>query len=53
MADRCCVMYRGRLVAHWPRAQLDRDQVGLAMGGSNGAAAGRDRRGTRSAGGAG
>ena len=38
MADRCCVMYRGRLVAHWPRAQLDREQVGLAMGGSNGAA---------------
>jgi simple sugar transport system ATP-binding protein len=38
MADRCCVIYRGRLLAHWPRAQLDRDKVGLAMGGaSNGA----------------
>jgi ABC-type uncharacterized transport system ATPase subunit len=34
MADRCCVMYRGRLLAHWPREQLDRDNVGLAMGGS-------------------
>jgi general nucleoside transport system ATP-binding protein len=38
MSDRCCVIYRGRLVAHWPRAQLDREKVGLAMGGgSNGA----------------
>jgi hypothetical protein len=33
MADRCCVMYRGRLVAHWPRAELDREKVGLARGG--------------------
>jgi general nucleoside transport system ATP-binding protein len=39
MADRCCVIYRGRLVADWSRDELDRDQVGLAMGGaSNGAA---------------
>jgi general nucleoside transport system ATP-binding protein len=38
MADRCCVIYRGRLLAHWARDQLDRDKVGLAMGGaSNGA----------------
>ena len=38
MADRCCVLYRGRLLAHWTREQLDRDKVGLAMGGgSNGA----------------
>jgi simple sugar transport system ATP-binding protein len=35
MADRCCVIYRGRLVAHWPREQLDRDRVGLAMGGAD------------------
>jgi general nucleoside transport system ATP-binding protein len=41
MADRCCVMYRGRLVADWPREQLDRERVGLAMGGaSNGGLAG-------------
>jgi ABC-type uncharacterized transport system ATPase subunit len=39
MADRCCVIYRGRLVGDWPREELDRDQIGLAMGGaSNGAA---------------
>jgi ABC-type uncharacterized transport system ATPase subunit len=34
MADRCCVIYRGRLVAHWPRDELDRERVGLAMGGA-------------------
>jgi ABC-type uncharacterized transport system ATPase subunit len=34
MADRCCVIYRGRLVAHWSREELDRDKVGLAMGGA-------------------
>ena len=39
MADRCCVLYRGRLVAEWPRAELDRDKVGLAMGGSGGVGA--------------
>jgi simple sugar transport system ATP-binding protein len=39
MADRCCVIYRGRLVAEWAREELDREKVGLAMGGaSNGAA---------------
>jgi general nucleoside transport system ATP-binding protein len=38
MADRCCVIYRGRLVADWPRAELDREKLGLAMGGAaNGA----------------
>ncbi|MDQ3880394.1 MAG: ABC transporter ATP-binding protein [Chloroflexota bacterium] len=35
MADRCCVLYRGRLVGEWPREKLDRDQVGLAMGGAS------------------
>jgi ABC-type uncharacterized transport system ATPase subunit len=34
MADRCCVLYRGRLVAGWERDELDRERVGLAMGGS-------------------
>jgi general nucleoside transport system ATP-binding protein len=34
MADRCCVLYRGRLVASWEREELDRERVGLAMGGS-------------------
>jgi general nucleoside transport system ATP-binding protein len=34
MADRCLVIYRGRLVAHWPREELDRERVGLAMGGA-------------------
>ena len=34
MADRCCVIYRGRLVAHWTREELDRERVGLAMGGA-------------------
>jgi simple sugar transport system ATP-binding protein len=34
MADRCCVLYRGELVADWPRERLDRDKVGLAMGGA-------------------
>ena len=39
MADRCSVLYRGELVADWPRERLDRDKVGLAMGGAaNGAA---------------
>jgi general nucleoside transport system ATP-binding protein len=35
MADRCCVIYRGRLVAEWPRDELDRERVGLAMGGAS------------------
>jgi ABC-type uncharacterized transport system ATPase subunit len=34
MADRCCVIYRGRLVAEWRREELDRERVGLAMGGA-------------------
>jgi simple sugar transport system ATP-binding protein len=33
LADRCCVIYRGRLLAQWPRAELDRERIGLAMGG--------------------
>ena len=33
ISDRCFVIYRGRLVASWPRAQLDRERIGLAMGG--------------------
>jgi ABC-type uncharacterized transport system ATPase subunit len=39
MADRCCVIYRGALVTEWPRADLDREQVGLAMGGASSRAA--------------
>jgi ABC-type uncharacterized transport system ATPase subunit len=34
MADRCCVIYRGRLAARWSREELDRERVGLAMGGA-------------------
>jgi simple sugar transport system ATP-binding protein len=34
LADRCCVLYRGRLVAEWPHDDLDRERIGLAMGGS-------------------
>jgi general nucleoside transport system ATP-binding protein len=33
LADRCYVLYRGRLVAAWPRHELDRETIGLAMGG--------------------
>jgi general nucleoside transport system ATP-binding protein len=33
VSDRCFVMYRGQLVASWPRTDLDRDRIGLAMGG--------------------
>ena len=36
MADRCCVIYRGRLVAEFAREQLDREKLGLAMGGAAG-----------------
>ncbi len=39
LADRCHVIFRGRLVAQWPREQLDRDAIGLAMGGVVGEAA--------------
>ncbi|MGH2591158.1 MAG: ATP-binding cassette domain-containing protein, partial [Actinomycetota bacterium] len=34
LADRCCVIYRGRLVASWPRRKLDRERLGLAIGGA-------------------
>jgi ABC-type uncharacterized transport system ATPase subunit len=34
VGDRCCVLYRGRLVAEWDRDNLDRERIGLAMGGS-------------------
>jgi ABC-type sugar transport system ATPase subunit len=33
LADRCHVVYRGELVAHWQRHELDREAIGLAMGG--------------------
>jgi general nucleoside transport system ATP-binding protein len=34
LADRCYVMYKGQLVRSWTRSQLDREAVGLAMGGA-------------------
>jgi general nucleoside transport system ATP-binding protein len=34
LADRCWVMYRGRLVGPWGRDQFDREQLGLALGGA-------------------
>lgn len=34
LADRCYVMYRGRFVAEWSRAELERERLGLAMGGA-------------------
>jgi len=37
LADRCHVLYRGRVVASWARHELDREQIGLAMGGAVGA----------------
>jgi len=33
LADRCCVLYRGQIVGCWGRHELDRERVGLAMGG--------------------
>jgi simple sugar transport system ATP-binding protein len=33
LADRCYVIYRGQLVADWQRHELDREAIGLAMGG--------------------
>ena len=33
LADRCYVIYRGELVAEWQRHELDREAIGLAMGG--------------------
>jgi ABC-type uncharacterized transport system ATPase subunit len=35
LADRCYVLYRGRLVGEWPRARFDREAIGLAMGGGH------------------
>jgi simple sugar transport system ATP-binding protein len=49
MADRCCVIYRGRLVAEWRREDLDREQVGLAMGGASDGAAPEPASATRRA----
>jgi len=37
LADRCYVMYKGQLVRTWTRSELDREAVGLAMGGVLGA----------------
>jgi ABC-type uncharacterized transport system ATPase subunit len=34
LADRCYVMYKGQLVRSWTRSELDREAVGLAMGGA-------------------
>ena len=34
LADRCLVLYGGRVIAQWPRARLNRDAIGLAMGGA-------------------
>ena len=34
LADRCYVMYRGRLVGPWSRDAFDREAFGLAMGGA-------------------
>ncbi len=33
LADRCYVIYRGKLIGHWRRRELDREAVGMAMGG--------------------
>lgn len=33
LADRCSVLYRGEIVAGFTRSELDRDAIGLAMGG--------------------
>jgi simple sugar transport system ATP-binding protein len=35
VADRCAVLYRGRLVAEWEGHELDRERIGLAMGGAS------------------
>ncbi len=40
LADRCLVLYGGRVIAQWPRAQLNRDAIGLAMGGAPAGAGG-------------
>ena len=33
LADRCLTLYRGRLLKSWARGEMDREQIGLAMGG--------------------
>ncbi len=33
LADRCHVIYEGRLVGEWARGEFDRERIGLAMGG--------------------
>jgi ABC-type uncharacterized transport system ATPase subunit len=33
LADRCHVLFRGRIVATFERAALDRERIGAAMGG--------------------
>ncbi len=33
LADRCYVIYRGELVGHWRREELNREEIGLSMGG--------------------
>ena len=37
LADRCLVLYRGRIVAEFDSSHLDREAIGLAMGGAVGA----------------
>ena len=54
LADRCYVMYRGRLVGPWARDAFDREEFGLAMGGASDALGGpgwASQPGTRDAGG--
>jgi simple sugar transport system ATP-binding protein len=41
LADRCYVMYRGRLVGPWTRDAFDREEFGLAMGGASDTSGGR------------
>ena len=55
LADRCYVMYRGRLVGPWARGAFDREEFGLAMGGASDAVGGHgsaSHPGTRDEGGA-
>lgn len=33
LADRCHVIYEGRIAGDWSRSRLDRERIGLAMGG--------------------
>ncbi len=34
LADRCYVIYRGKLIGHWYRKDLTKEIIGLAMGGT-------------------